>query len=275
MSSVNHYSRDVDQATLWWQHHRCQNDAVSPPETSETWRRNQSLNDVASSLQNDPSSSSCGIEHYPPPLETLLFEKSLTPSDVGKLNRLVIPKQHAEKYFPLNGSSSAVCRGGDTAEAAAAEKGMLLRFEDEAGKCWVFRYSYWNSSQSYVLTKGWSRYVREKQLDAGDVVFFLRHHSDDRRIFIRWRRRGGGGVLVNTTPFSSGVATSTAPPSYHQFHHQVHASSYPHSGGIAATEAAENQSAAMGPSSRTVRLFGVDLECQRDHDDDMAVAADP
>ena len=30
-----------------------------------------------------------------------LFEKPLTPSDVGKLNRLVIPKQHAERYFPL------------------------------------------------------------------------------------------------------------------------------------------------------------------------------
>ncbi|AQK80058.1 B3 domain-containing transcription factor NGA2 [Zea mays] len=64
----------------------------------------------------------------------------VTPSDVGKLNRLVIPKQHAAKYFPL--------------EAAANEKGLLLRFEDRAGKLWRFRYSYWNSSQSYVMTKG-------------------------------------------------------------------------------------------------------------------------
>ncbi|KAI4372137.1 hypothetical protein MLD38_010408 [Melastoma candidum] len=29
-----------------------------------------------------------------------MFDKVVTPSDVGKLNRLVIPKQHAEKYFP-------------------------------------------------------------------------------------------------------------------------------------------------------------------------------
>ncbi|XP_010543925.1 PREDICTED: B3 domain-containing protein At5g06250-like, partial [Tarenaya hassleriana] len=173
MSSVNHYSRDVNHSTtLWWQHQR-QNDAIPPPpETAaSTWWRNQPQNDVVPSSQNDPST--CTSDHHQ--LESL-FEKSLTPSDVGKLNRLVIPKQHAEKYFPLNGSSSAVSGGGCDGDTAA-EKGMLLSFEDESGKCWRFRYSYWNSSQSYVLTKGWSRYVKEKQLDAGDVVFFQRHRS--------------------------------------------------------------------------------------------------
>lgn len=109
-----------------------------------------------------------------------MFEKPLTPSDVGKLNRLVIPKQYAEKYFPLGG-----------AESGAGEKGLLLSFEDEAGKFWRFRYSYWNSSQSYVLTKGWSRYVKEKRLDAGDVILFERHRSETERLFIGWRRRGG------------------------------------------------------------------------------------
>lgn len=107
-----------------------------------------------------------------------MFEKALTPSDVGKLNRLVIPKQHAEKYFPLDGDDSV-----------ESNKGLLLSFEDESGKCWRFRYSYWNSSQSYVLTKGWSRYVKDKRLDAGDVVLFQRHRSHPNRLFIRWRRR--------------------------------------------------------------------------------------
>ncbi|KAK8371221.1 hypothetical protein V6Z11_A01G228600 [Gossypium hirsutum] len=53
-----------------------------------------------------------------------MFEKPLTPSDVGKLNRLVIPKQHAEKHFPLGGS------GGDS---VVYNKGLLLSFEDESG----------------------------------------------------------------------------------------------------------------------------------------------
>uniref|UniRef100_A0A0E0JDV1 AP2/ERF and B3 domain-containing protein n=1 Tax=Oryza punctata TaxID=4537 RepID=A0A0E0JDV1_ORYPU len=91
-----------------------------------------------------------------------LFEKAVTPSDVGKLNRLVVPKQQAEKHFPF-----PLRRSTD-----AGGKGVLLNFEDGDGKVWRFRYSYWNSSQSYVLTKGWSRFVREKGLRPGDTVAF-------------------------------------------------------------------------------------------------------
>ncbi|KAK4786723.1 hypothetical protein SAY86_010556 [Trapa natans] len=106
-----------------------------------------------------------------------MFDKVVTPSDVGKLNRLVIPKQHAERFFPLDSSSN--------------EKGLLLNFEDRNGKPWRFRYSYWNSSQSYVMTKGWSRFVKEKKLDAGDIVSFQRGVGDagKDRLFIDWRRR--------------------------------------------------------------------------------------
>ncbi|MQM09995.1 hypothetical protein Taro_042883 [Colocasia esculenta] len=106
-----------------------------------------------------------------------MFDKVVTPSDVGKLNRLVIPKQHAEKYFPLH--------------ASANEKGLLLSFEDRTGKPWRFRYSYWNSSQSYVMTKGWSRFVKEKRLDAGDTVSFGRGvgEAGRDRLFIDWKHR--------------------------------------------------------------------------------------
>ncbi|OEL30598.1 AP2/ERF and B3 domain-containing protein [Dichanthelium oligosanthes] len=104
----------------------------------------------------------------------LLFEKAVTPSDVGKLNRLVVPKQHAEKHFPLK-----------RAPEAATGKGVLLNFEDGEGKVWRFRYSYWNSSQSYVLTKGWSRFVREKGLRAGDTVVFSHStYGPEKQLFI-------------------------------------------------------------------------------------------
>ncbi|KAL8112129.1 hypothetical protein AgCh_019723 [Apium graveolens] len=116
-----------------------------------------------------------------------LFEKAVTPSDVGKLNRLVIPKQHAEKHFPIqNGATS---------------KGVLLNFEDVVGKVWRFRYSYWNSSQSYVLTKGWSRFVKEKGLKAGDVVSFQRSTGPDKQLYIDWKERTGpGSVAVGVAP---------------------------------------------------------------------------
>ena len=111
-----------------------------------------------------------------------LFDKTLTPSDVGKLNRLVIPKQHAEKHFPLQISGGC--------------KGILLNFEDGNGKVWRFRYSYWNSSQSYVLTKGWSRFVKEKSLQAGDVVSFLQSKKEDKQLFIECRPRARHAQVV-------------------------------------------------------------------------------
>ncbi|XP_059646617.1 B3 domain-containing protein At2g36080-like isoform X2 [Cornus florida] len=188
-----------------------------------------------------------------------MFEKSLTPSDVGKLNRLVIPKQHAEKYFPLGGGDSG-------------EKGLLLSFDDESGKCWRFRYSYWNSSQSYVLTKGWSRFVKEKRLDAGDVVVFERHRSDDDRLFIGWRRRC---TAVAATGQDNAVAQPSAVASnsggWTQVYYSAHPyPSHPHGPPIPyqpdclhAGSIVQNQTTPSG-NSKTVRLFGVNLPCQLD-----------
>ncbi|GAB4840257.1 regulator of (H+)-ATPase in vacuolar membrane [Ancistrocladus abbreviatus] len=113
-----------------------------------------------------------------------LFEKVVTPSDVGKLNRLVIPKQHAEKHFPLQGGGATTC-------SSPPSKGVLLNFEDENDKVWRFRYSYWNSSQSYVLTKGWSRFVKEKNLKAGDIVSFQRSTGPVKQLYIDWRPKSG------------------------------------------------------------------------------------
>ncbi|XP_031504583.1 AP2/ERF and B3 domain-containing transcription factor RAV1-like [Nymphaea colorata] len=111
-----------------------------------------------------------------------LFSKVMTPSDVGRLNRLVILKQHAEKYLP-----------------AAKREGVLLAFEDEGGRVWRFRYSYWKSSHSYVFTRGWSKYVKEKNLRAGDVVTFARSTGADKLNYI----------------------SCTANPAAHKFHHMT------------------------------------------------------
>ncbi|KAG2587093.1 AP2/ERF and B3 domain-containing protein Os01g0141000-like [Panicum virgatum] len=124
-----------------------------------------------------------GARAQPTPLWAwkLLFEKVVTPSDVGKLNRLVVPKQHAEKHFPLKRAPEEKTTG----------KGVLLNFEDGEGKVWRFRYSYWKSSQSYVLTKGWSRFVREKGLRAGDTVAFSQSvygQQDNNQLLINYRK---------------------------------------------------------------------------------------
>ncbi|CAN6362807.1 unnamed protein product [Urochloa humidicola] len=92
-----------------------------------------------------------------------LFHKALTPSDVGSLNRLVVLKQHAEKHFLVKRNP-----------LMAAGMGVLLELEDGEGKTWRFRYSYCRSSRIYILTRGWRRFVRDKELKAGDTVAFYR-----------------------------------------------------------------------------------------------------
>ncbi|CAK7338223.1 unnamed protein product [Dovyalis caffra] len=95
-----------------------------------------------------------------------LFQKELTPSDVGKLNRLVIPKKYAIKYFPH------ISESAEEDEAADKMNDLMLPFYDKSMKLWKFRYCYWKSSQSYVFTRGWNRFVKEKKLKANDTIAF-------------------------------------------------------------------------------------------------------
>ncbi|GLT94748.1 hypothetical protein SLE2022_124750 [Rubroshorea leprosula] len=207
------------------------------------------VNDQPTAADNQENSSQ-------DPEKEPMFEKPLTPSDVGKLNRLVIPKQHAEKYFPLSGDS--------------VDKGLQLSFEDESGKCWRFRYSYWNSSQSYVLTKGWSRYVKEKQLDAGDVILFERHRTDGDRLFIGWRRQGGAAAAEDGGASVSGGGNDgwnrglyQGHPYLGHIHGQEAANVLYQPDGLYAATAIQSQST-PGNSRRQLRLFGVNLECNLD-----------
>lgn len=89
-----------------------------------------------------------------------LFRKELTQSDVGQRKGLVIPKKDAEEFFPK-------------VKKAEKAKGLLLRFLDRKTNKWLdFRYSFYRSSQSYVLSTGWSRYVKANFLKEKDVIKF-------------------------------------------------------------------------------------------------------
>ncbi|KAM7274405.1 hypothetical protein ACFE04_029069 [Oxalis oulophora] len=99
-----------------------------------------------------------------------LFQKELTPSDVGKLNRLVIPKKYAVKYFRqiknYNDKNPEINFGG--------LEDIELVFYDKSMTDWKFRYCYWRSSQSFVFTRGWNRFVKEKKLKEKDVITFYK-----------------------------------------------------------------------------------------------------
>ncbi|XP_031394234.1 AP2/ERF and B3 domain-containing transcription factor At1g50680-like [Punica granatum] len=67
-----------------------------------------------------------------------LFQKELTPSDVGKLNRLVIPKKYAVKYFPrISGKHDE----GNSKEGGPVVDNILI-FYDKLMRMWKSRYCY-------------------------------------------------------------------------------------------------------------------------------------
>ncbi|XP_052189432.1 AP2/ERF and B3 domain-containing transcription factor At1g50680-like [Diospyros lotus] len=97
---------------------------------------------------------------------TQLFQKELTPSDVGKLNRLVIPKKYALRYFP------DISKDAKENLADFAVEDVQLVFYDRLMRSWKFRYCYWKSSQSFVFTRGWNRFVKENGLKEKDIIRF-------------------------------------------------------------------------------------------------------
>ncbi|KAF8097304.1 hypothetical protein N665_0291s0013 [Sinapis alba] len=97
---------------------------------------------------------------------TQLFQKELTASDVGKLNRLVIPKKYAVKYLPFLSDDQTEREEGEIVED------VEVVFYDREMREWKFRYCYWRSSQSFVFTRGWIGFVKEKCLKEKDVITF-------------------------------------------------------------------------------------------------------
>ncbi|XP_058762823.1 B3 domain-containing protein At5g06250-like [Vicia villosa] len=288
---------DLSETSLWWtqqQHHQHQQQPMMLLEPIQTtswplhhhqppWLTSQTHENDEEEQENDTT-----VAKLPEDEKEPMFEKPLTPSDVGKLNRLVIPKQYAERYFPLGGG------GAESNEC----KGLLLSFEDESGKSWRFRYSYWNSSQSYVLTKGWSRYVKDKRLDAGDVVLFERHRVDSQRLFINWRRRNGNdesayvsrGVgqhgkgsdknEVVGVGWSRGFYSAHLPYPAHHLHQHQQVLPYQHDHCLHAGRVSQGQNQRTKPvgnssSSRVLRLFGVNMECQPQHEHEHDSSSTP
>ncbi|CAA7025856.1 unnamed protein product [Microthlaspi erraticum] len=101
---------------------------------------------------------------------THLFRKKLTMSDVGKLNRLVIPKRYAVKYLPLVSDDQ-----NEREEGEIVEDVEVLCYDREMRE-WRFRYCYWKSSLSFVFTTGWKSFVKEKKLKEEDVIDFYTCH---------------------------------------------------------------------------------------------------
>ncbi|KAI3812407.1 hypothetical protein L1987_17115 [Smallanthus sonchifolius] len=49
---------------------------------------------------------------------------------------------------------------------------VVLSIYDPQGRLWEFRYCYWKSSKSFVFTRGWNLFVKDKKLMPKDKIIF-------------------------------------------------------------------------------------------------------
>lgn len=73
--------------------------------------------------------------------------------------------------------------------------------KDMHGNCWKFRHIYRGTPRRHLLTTGWSNFVNQKKLVAGDSIVFLRAESGDLCVGIRRAKKGiGGGTELFSIP---------------------------------------------------------------------------
>ncbi|KAG7572830.1 Auxin response factor [Arabidopsis suecica] len=108
------------------------------------------------------------------------FAKTLTQSDANNGGGFSVPRYCAETIFP---------RLDYTAEPPV----QTVIAKDIHGETWKFRHIYRGTPRRHLLTTGWSTFVNQKKLIAGDSIVFLRSESGDLCVGIRRAKRGGLG----------------------------------------------------------------------------------
>jgi len=133
----------------------------------------------------------------------LAFSKILTPSDANNGGGFSVPRFCADSIFPpLN--------------YQAEPPVQTLTVADIHGVSWDFRHIYRGTPRRHLLTTGWSKFVNNKKLIAGDSVVFMRNLKGEMFIGVRravrfnnsarWREQvsdsGGDGKVKVEEGFS-------------------------------------------------------------------------
>ncbi|KAJ6819372.1 auxin response factor 18-like isoform X1 [Iris pallida] len=108
------------------------------------------------------------------------FAKTLTQSDANNGGGFSVPRYCAETIFPR-------------LDYSADPPVQTVLAKDVHGEVWKFRHIYRGTPRRHLLTTGWSTFVNQKKLIAGDSIVFLRTENGDLCVGIRRAKRGIGG----------------------------------------------------------------------------------
>ncbi|GFZ20453.1 auxin response factor 16 [Actinidia rufa] len=108
------------------------------------------------------------------------FVKTLTQSDANNGGGFSVPRYCAETIFPR-------------LDYSADPPVQTVIVKDVHGDTWKFRHIFRGTPRRHLLTTGWSTFVNQKKLVAGDSIVFLRAENGDLCVGIRRAKRGIAG----------------------------------------------------------------------------------
>ncbi|XVF05689.1 hypothetical protein REPUB_Repub05bG0194100 [Reevesia pubescens] len=133
------------------------------------------------------------------------FAKTLTQSDANNGGGFSVPRYCAETIFP---------RLDYTADPPV----QTVIAKDVHGEIWKFRHIYRGTPRRHLLTTGWSSFVNQKKLVAGDSIVFLRAENGDLCVGIRRAKRGiGNGPDSGAPSWNSGLGNGNCVGPYGGF----------------------------------------------------------
>ncbi|PON76792.1 Auxin response factor [Parasponia andersonii] len=121
-----------------------------------------------------------GIDGSENPEKPTSFAKTLTQSDANNGGGFSVPRYCAETIFP-------------SLDYSADPPVQTVIAKDVHGEIWKFRHIFRGTPRRHLLTTGWSNFVNQKKLVAGDSIVFLRTKTGDICVGIRRAKRGNCG----------------------------------------------------------------------------------
>ncbi|BAT11328.1 auxin response factor 22 [Oryza sativa Japonica Group] len=118
----------------------------------------------------------------PSPEKPTSFAKTLTQSDANNGGGFSVPRYCAETIFPK-------------LDYRADPPVQTVLAKDVHGVVWKFRHIYRGTPRRHLLTTGWSTFVNQKKLVAGDSIVFLRTRHGELCVGIRRAKRMACGGM--------------------------------------------------------------------------------
>ena len=168
---------------------------LADPETDEVYAKIKLIPLRNSDYDDDGVLDNNNCENSEKPAS---FAKTLTQSDANNGGGFSVPRYCAETIFPR-------------LDYSADPPVQTVIAKDVHGEIWKFRHIYRGTPRRHLLTTGWSTFVNQKKLVAGDSIVFLRAENGDLCVGIRRAKRGIGGGSEAPSGWSTGPGNCVGP----------------------------------------------------------------